>query len=314
MGFLKSLIKSEFSDKPEDYFKIYFRWERDGREYGPLGFEDMLTRKWSGPPIEGRFENGTKWREYSYFQNILTVLKISREQITEMTKMGIEQVDSNMSFKDAIKVIQLKNEELREKRVKERKEKEQLPTTKKTIKQLKDLGIEFNENITRVEAKRLISDYKDREYLTEIFSYLKKNKFTFVDQLEIDTVAKSSDASLPTFDQFDELYSTLQSLSDYKIEFNSLNSITKDEMEVFINRLYDAEFEAEDIEEQLKDREIMIGDDEFKVVGKLPKKQLLNIRTDIISRYLSGEWNSDKELMEIVNRHLPQLELRKIDY
>jgi hypothetical protein len=85
-------------------------------------------------------------------------------------------------------------------------------------------------------------------------------------------------------------------------------------MDKFNNDLADAEFEAEDIEDQLKDRAIILGNDEFKVVGKLPKNQLLKIRTEIINRYLAGDWDQDKDLKEIILKHLPDLSFKEIDY
>lgn len=314
MKFLQSIFKNEISDRPEDYSNIFFRWDREGKEYGPLWFDDMLTRKWSGPPLEGRFENESKWKEYSYFQKILDVLKISKKQISEMTKMGITSIDPNMSFKDAVNVIQLKNEELRKQRKKERAEKDQLPATKQTMKKLIDLGIEFEKNITRIEAKKLLAYHKDKEYLSEIFNFLEKNNFHFVKQLSFDSIAKGTNDNLPTFDQLEDLYTTLQSLADVKIEYNFPNTLNKVELEKLINRINDAEFEAEDIEEQLKDREIFLGDTEFKVVGKLPKNQLKNIRTHIINKYLCGEWNIDRDLKKVIEIFLPDVILKEIEY
>lgn len=60
MSLFKSLFQNNFSENYEDYSKLYFRWEIEGKEYGPLDFEDMLTRNWSNRPIEGRFENEQK--------------------------------------------------------------------------------------------------------------------------------------------------------------------------------------------------------------------------------------------------------------
>jgi len=314
MNFFKSSFKTETSNNPEDYPKIFFRWDREGKEYGPLWFNDMISRKWSGPPIEGRFENESIWREYSYFEEILNNLKISQEQISKMTKIGITNIDPNMSFINSIKTIEIKKEEFRKKREEEREEKAQLPATNQTIKKLNSLGIKYRENITRHEANELIVYHKDKEYLSEIFNFLKKNNLDFIEQLSLDSVLKGSVENLPTFDQFDELFSTMQSLLNFDIDYNYPNTINKDEMEKLINRLNNAEFESEDIEEQLKDREIMIGSNEFKVVGKLPRNQLIKIRTHIINKFLADEWNSDRDLIKVIEIYLPEVNLKEIEY
>ncbi len=314
ISFIKSLFKNDITDRPEDYPKLYFRWDREGKEYGPLFFDDMLTREWSGLPIEGRFENESKWKEYSYFQKILNVLKVSKEQVSEMTKMGLTEIDPNMSFIAAVKVIELKNEELRKQREEERVEKDKLPATKQNIKKLIDLGIEYDKNITGLEAKELLSYHKNKEHLSEIFKFLKTNNFHFVEQFTIDAVIKRTDDNLPTLDQFEEIFTSLKSLLEYNINFKFPDTLNKVDMEKLINCLNDAEFEATDIVDQLKSREIIIGDDEFKVIGKLPQNQLKKIRTHIIKNYLSTEWNADKDLIKVIGTFLPEIILKKIEY
>ncbi len=314
MSLFKSLFQNNISENYEDYSKLYFRWEREGKEYGPLDFEDMLTRNWSNPPIEGRFENEQKWKDYTFFEKILNCLKISREQISEMEKLGIEPVDPNISFKEAVSIINSKREEIRKQRKKDRDKKDKLPATKQTIKKLKDFGIVHSENITQGEAKRLIANFKDQEQLKDILKYFNDNNFSIFNHLSVENIINEDDKTLPTFDQFEELYTIIKTLMESQIKINFPESLNRDEMDKFITKLSDAEFEAEDIEEQLKDREIILGNDEFKVVGKLPKSQLLKIRTEIINRYLTGDWNPDKELKEIILKHLPDLTFKEIDY
>ena len=99
MGFLKSLFKSGCSEKQEDYDKIYFRWEIGGQEYGPLFFDDMITRNWSGPPIEGRYENENNWRKYKYFLKLLDNLRVSQDQLGLLRKYDI--FVSAISYREA---------------------------------------------------------------------------------------------------------------------------------------------------------------------------------------------------------------------
>ena len=318
MNLFKSLFQNNISENYDDYSKLYFRWEREGKEYGPLDFEDMLTRNWSNRPIEGRFENEQKWRDYSFFEKILNRLKISKEQISEMKKLGIESIDTNTSFIESVSIISSKREEIRKQRKQDREEKDKLPATKQSLKKLKDLGIDHPENITQGEAKSIIANYidneKDQERLIEIIKYFNSINFSIFNHLSIESIINEDDTTLPTLDQFEELYSSIKELLENQIKINFPKSLNRDEMDKFNNDLADAEFEAEDIEDQLKDRAIILGNDEFKVVGKLPKNQLLKIRTEIINRYLAGDWDQDKDLKEIILKHLPDLSFKEIDY
>ncbi len=171
MGFLKFLFKSSRSERPEDHDKIYFRWEIDGQEYGPLFFDYMITRKRSRrPPIEGRYENENNWRKYEYFLKVLDNLKASQDQLGLLRKYDISVDESNLKFRDAIKIIENKEEEFRIQRATEKKEKEKLPATRNTLKKLESYGIKYSENITRSEAKLLISSYDEKEQVKEVVS------------------------------------------------------------------------------------------------------------------------------------------------
>ena len=184
MNLFKSLFQNNISENYDDYSKLYFRWEREGKEYGPLDFEDMLTRNWSNRPIEGRFENEQKWRDYSFLEKILNRLKISKEQISEMKKLGIESIDTNTSFIESVSIISSKREEIRKQRKQDREEKDKLPATKQSLKKLKDLGIDHPENITQGEAKSIIANYidneKDQERLIEIIKYFNSINFQYL--------------------------------------------------------------------------------------------------------------------------------------
>ena len=90
MGLFSSLFSQKGSTKPEDYEPLFVRWDRDGKEYGPMQFADSLLRDWSGPPKWGRFEGESRWRDYSHFLKILDRLDASQEQIAFLEAQGIE--------------------------------------------------------------------------------------------------------------------------------------------------------------------------------------------------------------------------------
>lgn len=230
-----------------------------------------------------------------------------------MIKLGVTKIDTNMTLYDAVRIIELKHDEKHLQR--EKVDKSQFPATKQTIKKLRDLRITFSENITRSQAKELISKHKDKEYLSEIFSFLKKNDVEFIKKLSIDIVFEGSDANSPTLDQLAELYTLAQGFFDSGIEINFPSSLNKNEMEIFNQRLSDAESEVDDIETQLTTfHKLAIGDHDFKVVGELPEEHLLKIYSHIIKKIISGEWNSDKDLKMLLKQHLPELSLKKINY
>lgn len=314
MGFLKSLFKSDFSDKPEDYNKIYFRWEDGGREYGPHFFDDMITRNWSGPPIEGRFENENKWRKYDYFLEILNNLKASQNQLSMLHEYNVSVDKASLKFRDAIKIIKNKEEEIRKQRAVERQEKKKLPATKNTINKLKSYSINYSDNITRAEAKALISEYEEKEQVKQILSDFKKRGTDISSKFDIEASLKESANKFSFVELLSDLNDLFTRLSKFEVTYLLPDKLNAELVLEINNKIENALFDAEDAEEQIKDREFSTFDADYKIIGKLHKSNFQRFNKEVIESHLLGNWDFERNIFELLKRHFPEIKLKKDEF
>lgn len=314
MGFLKSLFKSGISNKPEDYQKIYFRWEVGGQEYGPLFFDDMITRNWSGPPIEGRFENENKWYKYDYFLGILDNLKVSQNQINILSKNNISVDVLNLKFREALKIIENKEEEIRKQRAIERQEKEKLPATNNTLKKLESYGIKYTEDITRSEAKILILKYEEKEKVKQIISDFNKRGIDISLKFDIEVALSESANEISFAELLEELNDLFTRLSEFDVTYSLPEKLDAALISEINNKIENALFDSEDAEEQVKDRDISTLEADFKIIGKLPKSNLVKFNKEIIEGHLQGNWDFERDILKLLKKHFPEIKLKKNEY
>lgn len=314
MGFLNSFFKDAISTIPEDYSKIYFRWEIDGKEYGPLFFDDMITREWSGPPIEGRFENENKWRNYSYFLNILYNLKASKKQIERIEKLEIPIDKSSLKFKEALELILNKEELNRQQRAIKKQEKENQPATKNILNKLKEFGIEYADNITNKEAKDLIVIHQEKSTIKQIVdNFLKRGK-DISNKFDIETSLKDTSDKMSFVDLLEDLDDQCEELAKLNINISlpeKLNAVTISKIN---NKIENAFFDAEDAEEQIKDREFSTLEADFKISGPLPKNSFAKLKKDIIVNHLKGNWDFERDILDLLKKHFQDITLKKDAY
>ncbi len=314
MGFFKSLLKSKLSEKPEDYKRIYFRWEVGGQEYGPLFFDDMITRNWSGPPIEGRFENENEWRQYAYFLKILDNLKASQNQLSMLNKHNINIDKENLKFREAIELIENNEDELRKQRAIEKQEKEKLPATRNTIKKLESYGIKFHDNITRSEAKILISKHEEKEQIKQIVKDFNKRGIDISSKFEIETSINESANKFSFTELLSDLNDLFTRLIEFDVTYTLPEKLNAELISKINNKIENALFDAEDAEEQIKDREIFVKEGDFKIVGKLPKSNMQKLNKEVIENHLQGSWDFERDVLKLIRKHFPDIKLKKDEF
>ena len=151
MGILNRLFGQAESTRPEDYQQIYVRWDVDGNSHGPFRFVDLIRGPWSGPPLQARFENESKWSDYRRFTHILDRLEASDEQVAKLvSKKALTPGQPRPGFREAIaKFDALATED--------RTIKAKLLATSHMRKKMDSLGIAYQSTVTREEAKALVS-------------------------------------------------------------------------------------------------------------------------------------------------------------
>lgn len=123
INYIRSWLSSKKSStKPEDYKKFYVKWTVNGHEYGPYSFINAVTRRWSGPPLMGRFVDEKKWRQYSYFLDIIEKLDATEDQKLLLKKLNITFDEENVKMLEAKKMISEKEKEIQREKEIERQE------------------------------------------------------------------------------------------------------------------------------------------------------------------------------------------------
>lgn len=288
MGLLKKLFggKPE-STRPDDYGAIYVRWDKDGKEYGPLGLEDLITRQWSGPPRHVRFENESGWSKYDRFEKLLDRLEASDDQAS---KLGLEDGAPRPPFREAIKKI----DELAEA---ERARKAALPATPHMRGKMDNLGISYPEDITREQAKQLVKE-REAELAAEAdLAQLRERGIDVADGVE----------------GAEELLYTLDEMKEIGVSVEVPRVASTDELKKLNSRYSDALMEADNAECEIEERELLIGCDEYKLVGALPKKGLAAIKHEVFRRAIAGEWNQDAMILDLVREHMPKVKIRVVE-
>lgn len=314
MGFLSSLFSQKGSTKPEDYQSIFVKWDRHGKEYGPLQFADLILRDWSGPPRWARFDGEKRWRDYSYFLKTIDRLGASQEQIAFLADQGIETDEATLGFKEALQLVERRREELREIRAAERKEKEKLPATKYTRKKMDKCGVEYPEDVTRAQAKKLLADYEDVQQFRKLVRKLAKRGVSVPDSVLSGQGGESLRDGMSIIDHLETLPDLLDQLGELRVEYSVPDEINLRTVSMFNRRVEAAIDEAEDAEDQIKDRELFASDDEYRVVGKFPKKQMDAVKKEIIEKALQGRWSFERDILACIETHLPDVRLRVVDY
>ncbi len=312
MGLFSSLFSQKGSTKPEDYERIFVKWDRDGKEYGPMQFDDLLLRDWSGPPKWGRFEGESRWRGYGHFLKILNRLDAAQEQVVFLEAQGIE-IDAGLSFKEALNLVELRQGELKEIRAAEKLEKEKLPATTHIRKKMAGCGIDYPDNVTRAQAKELLARYEDEQELLGLTKKLAKKGIS-IQNLVINAEAKESNKdNMSIVDHLGSLIDLLDQLDKLDVEYTTPSEINLTTVPAFNERVEAAIFEAENAEEEIKERELLVDCDTFRVVGKLPRQQMNCLQKEIIEKVLSNKWEFDRDIIGCIEAHLANVKLKPLD-
>ena len=346
MNLISKLFGNKNSLDSKDYPKIIAKWDAEGEEYGPYQIEELYERKqgWSRIPDIGRFENEKKWRKFTYFLKIADKLPVTEELAEKLTKHNVKADYKKLTYNEATDLLEAKRKEIKS-------QKDKSPATDQTKKQLKSLGVEFDENINRIDAKKLLDPIKGQlpatkqtikkleGYGIKIPDNLTRDKASQLiyeheqaKKLEI-VIDKFIERGLNILNEyrFEDLLNleieetnAAELLIDFDEKLSNLNQIGLDfklpeRLDISVlyklnNKMEEALYEIEDAESQLEDKEIYTDNGEFKVVGTINKTSLKNIKEAILHKSIVNNWNFERDIEEIIIKHCPKVKLREIDY
>jgi hypothetical protein len=57
---------------------------------------------------------------------------------------------------------------------------------------------------------------------------------------------------------------------------------------------------------------LLIGDDEFRLIGALSKKGMITIKKAAFEESLAGTWNAEKRVLSLLAEYMPKVRVKKI--
>lgn len=347
MGILNIFSKKEFSRKPEDYKNVYLRWEMKGKEYGPMAFSEIPIResRWTAPPVLIRFEGEDNWRKFKPLRKISLELLASEKQLKLLNKYNVSYNPETLRYSEARLLIETKVYELRDQ---EKKEKDQLPATKHSLKKLDALGITYSGEITRKQAKVLLLKHKEVESTKELLESLAKKGINVPEVFDLASISRDSKAeqdfisdlfTLETFiDEFGKtkialalpmnmtakllsdvledlstLEMALDSLEEYKISYTPPSPLDLSTIKKQAELLDNAFSELEEVAGQLEEKEIYTRSGDFRIVGTLPKAKTQDLLNEVFLEALDQKWNLERDIINLLEDHFPGIKLKELD-
>lgn len=267
---------------------------------------DLISRSWSEAPLQARFENETKWFDYQRITRLLDQLEASDNQMMKLVEKGVLSHDQHRpKMRDAV----VKLSELAET---ERERKAKLPATKYMRKKMDEYGITYSEDVAREEAKALVAEHERRASILENIDTLKQIGVEVPAQV-VSAASVSNETESGIGDALEDLLSILEDIREtgVKVDVSPFESLQ--ELLEMNERYRGAILDVENTEDELKERELLVGYDEYRLVGPLPKEGMIALKQEVFNRSLAGSWNLEKQVLDLVSTHLPQVLIKKID-
>lgn len=346
MNLLSKLFGNQNSSDPKDYPKIIAKWDVEGEEYGPYLIEELYERKqyWSRIPDIGRFENENKWRKFTYFLKIADKLPVTEELAEKLNKHNVKADYGKLTYNEATDLLEAKRNE-------EKSQKDKSPATDQTKKQLKSLGIKFDENINRIDAKKLLDpvkgqlpatkqtikklegyniqipdnltrdkaaqliyEYEQAQELEIVNEKLKKRGLNILNEYKFDDLLNLEIEETNAVELLQDFDEKLSNLDQIGLDFKLPEKLDIDVIYKLNHKMEEALDEIEEAESQLEDKEIYTDNGGFKIVGTINKTSLKNIKEAILHKTIVSSWNFERDIEEMIIKHCPKVKLKEIDY
>lgn len=298
------------------YPRFYCKWnETCSFDYGPYDFRDILTRKWSGPPKIGRFENETKWRDFSYFLQILSKLKASQPQLKYLIENNIVYDMNEISMIEAEKLITADKKIKRAETEARAQEKSLLPATKRTLNKLDKLGIPHREEISRKEADELIIKFYKRKRREEVLEEIHAAGILIPSDITNEELDELSTLGIPDEEELRDFNNNINKLKELGINCEIPRILSTNIIDDINSKIEGGLEVAEGIIIDLKDPHGQLLDLEsgiYEVHNISHDENFDMLKAEIITRYFSDEWDNDKQIKSAIKKFFPQASIKKI--
>lgn len=109
-----------------------------------------------------------------------------------------------------------------------------------------------------------------------------------------------------------ELRGILDELHEFGIKVDTPSIGPLSELQKLNDRYCGALLVAENTEDELVERNLFIGYDEFRLVGTLPKRGMVALKQAVFDKSLADSWNFDEQILAMLAEHMPSVRVKQI--
>jgi hypothetical protein len=131
---------------------------------------------------------------------------------------------------------------------------------------------------------------------------------------DIQILLKESDGDFSFAELLSDLFDLVTKLIEFDVPYRLPSNLDGELISKINIKLENIFSDLEDAEEQIRDREFSTFDGDFKVVGKLPKKNFKLFSKEILENHIQDNWDFERDIVDLLEKHFPELRLKNYEY
>jgi hypothetical protein len=319
-----SVFKKQSLKDPNKLGEVLAKWDVEGKEYGPYSLEYILSKPWSDYPQIGKFEGHRRWRNFKYFLELADCLGPTLDQVAFLEKHDITFDRERTTLREAFNLVQNQESVLAKQAIEvkrifeaeraiEKKRKDGLPATAHMRKKMSGFGIPFDDSVTRAEATQLVRVHEKRELFSETLSRIKKHGWCIEGQMDDAVFLETDGNECSIADYLEDIVLELDEIEALKVEIAVQLSWDLAKVKNVSERLSNARFESENAEDELRERELLLGGREYRVKGRFPAKEMKGFRKLVFETSFQGNWVFERDLPKAMQEKFTDVRLEEVE-
>lgn len=186
-----------------------------------------------------------------------------------------------------------------------------LPLTKGLIEKLNNLGIKYDPNICRDEAKILMKKHADYLYRAELEQNIKAKGIKLPSNCTIDELEDVEGAEAPSQEQLDKCNELTKQWDAFGLKYKMPKILTDWSVGDFIDDLTYVIDEVEGAMEEFNRGFLLTETHCYSFYGFKPDEDFSAFKADIAKRAVKEQWESEKYLVPLIRKHFPNVVIEK---
>lgn len=188
-----------------------------------------------------------------------------------------------------------------------------LPLTKGLIEKLNNLGIKYDPNICRDEAKILMKKHADDLYRAELEQNIKAKGIKLPSNCTIYELEEVDGDEAPSQEQMNQYNEVTKQWDAFGLKYkNKIPKILSAySVGDFIDDLTDVINEVEGAMEELNYGFILTETHCYSFYGFKPDEDYSAFKADVAKRAVKEQWESEKYLVPLIRKHFPHVVIEK---